>query len=235
MKKLLVILLTSSVFYGQDTIFYKKGFIKVNTLKESVYYKIVSDNPQDNKQNIEQIYYTKGNLKLERIVTKDKEQPIISRGWYPEGMLHIETNYKDGKRDGYFKSFYRSGKIKRIEEYKKGKRIKEVCYDESGNEIPFFEFEEKPRFPGGHEALSEFLRKNIYYRNPSNNPQDKHRVIVTFDVETDGSVSNIEIFKSANSYIDDLVLQALTKLPKWIPGKVDGEFVTVLYSLPVTL
>lgn len=147
----------------------------------------------------------------------------------------LKLNIKTEKKDGAFKSYYKSGKIKRLEEYKNGKRIKKFCYDELGNEIPFYEFEEKPKFPGGQDALSDFLRKNIHYRNPSSDPYHKYRVIVHFEIGIDGSISDLEIYKSANPYIDNLVLEALAKLPKWKPGKYDGELVPVKYSLPVSL
>jgi protein TonB len=235
MKKLWLLLFVSSMLYGQDTLFYNKGFVDVKTFKEAEYFKIIIDNPLDSKQNIEQIYFKKGKLKQELIVTKGKRQIMSSKSWHPEGQLHIEAAFKEGKKDGYFRSYYKTGQLKRNDEYKKGKLIKGVCYDDNGVEVPYYEFEVRPTFPGGEEALAIFLRKNIQFRNPSNNTVDNYRVIVQFDIAIDGSISNLEIQKGVNQHIDNLVLNAVSKIPKWNPGIQDGELVKVKYSLPVSL
>lgn len=233
MKKIWILFFMSSVLYSQDTIFYNKSYVNVKTFKEAEYFKIINNNPLDSNQNIERVYYKSGELKQELIVSKRKKQLISSKTWRVEGQLHAEATYKEGKKDGYFRSYYKTGQVKRNDEYKKGKLIKGVCYDDNGVEVPYYDFEIKPTFPGGEKELAVLLRKNIQYKNPSSNPEDKYRVLVHFEIDTDGSITNLEIVKSSYPYLNNFVIIAISKLPKWNPGMYDGELVKVKYSLPI--
>ena len=61
------------------------------------------------------------------------------------------------------------------------------------------------------------------------------RVIVTFVVEHDGSISNVEIAKSAgNKWLDQEGIRLVKSMPKWKPGVLKGKVVRVKYSVPIT-
>lgn len=94
--------------------------------------------------------------------------------------------------------------------------------------------ERMPQFPGGASAMFEFLSNNINYPVEAEKKGIHGRVIVTFIVERDGSVSNPKVTKSAEEHLDNEALRVVRKMPKWIPGSQGGHPVRVKYTVPVT-
>ncbi|MBR5391546.1 MAG: TonB family protein [Prevotella sp.] len=92
--------------------------------------------------------------------------------------------------------------------------------------------ETMPEFPGGTQALMEYIRNNIKW--PSDEPDIQGRVIVSFVVEKDGSVSNAKVVKSVHPAFDAEALRVVNGMPKWTPGKQNGEPVNTKYVMPVT-
>ena len=88
-----------------------------------------------------------------------------------------------------------------------------------------------PSYPGGTSALMKFLADNIKYPSTCENIQGK--VVCTFYVEEDGSVSDINVVKSVHPQLDAEAVRVLSLMSKWTPGKRNGEFTKVKYTLPV--
>ena len=60
------------------------------------------------------------------------------------------------------------------------------------------------------------------------------RVIVTFVVERDGSITELKVVKSVDPSLDREAVLVVRSMPKWTPGKQNGEAVRVKYTMPVT-
>ena len=93
--------------------------------------------------------------------------------------------------------------------------------------------EEMPEFPGGPAALYETLVKSIQYPEEARIKGAQGRAIVTFVVEKDGSISNARMVKSVDPSLDAEALRVVNSMPKWNPGKQNGEPVRVKYTTPV--
>jgi len=93
--------------------------------------------------------------------------------------------------------------------------------------------EEMPQFPGGPNALFEYLNKNLKYPIVAEENGVQGRVIVTFVVERDGSLSDVKVVKSVDPYLDREAQRLVKSMPHWIPGKQNGENVRVKYTVPV--
>ena len=91
-----------------------------------------------------------------------------------------------------------------------------------------------PEFSGGQSALFEFLSKSIRYPEAARKNSIQGRVITTFVVEKDGSISNARVVKSVNPDLDAEALRVVNSMPNWNPGKQDGKAVRVKYTVPVT-
>ena len=91
-----------------------------------------------------------------------------------------------------------------------------------------------PEFPGGQATLFTFLRKNIKYPVLAEEAGVQGRVIVTFVVDVDGSLTDIKVRNSVDPSLDKESLRLLKVMPRWIPGIIDGIPVRVKYTLPVT-
>ena len=94
--------------------------------------------------------------------------------------------------------------------------------------------DEMPQFPGGPSALFEFISKNIQYPKEAENANLQGRVIVSFVVEKDGSVSNAKVVRPIDPLLDAEALRVVNSMPKWIPGKQNGEAFRIKYTVPVT-
>ncbi|MBQ6200218.1 MAG: M56 family metallopeptidase [Prevotella sp.] len=94
--------------------------------------------------------------------------------------------------------------------------------------------EEMPQYPGGAEALLEFLNNNVQYPEEAEKAGIQGRVIATFVVETDGSVSNAKVVKSVDPLLDAEALRVISAMPKWKPGKQNGKVVRVRYTVPLS-
>lgn len=91
-----------------------------------------------------------------------------------------------------------------------------------------------PSFPGGIEALKAFLAKNLRFPKELEETCVQGRVIITFIVEKDGSLSHAKVIRSVDPALDKEALRVVKKMPKWIPGQQNDRKVRVRYIIPVT-
>lgn len=92
-----------------------------------------------------------------------------------------------------------------------------------------------PEFPGGQDALVAYLNENIKYPAQAEEVGMEGRVVCTFVVETDGSISDVEVKESADSLLDAEAVRVISGMPAWTSGKNEkGEAVRVKYTVPVT-
>ena len=103
----------------------------------------------------------------------------------------------------------------------------------NGNK-PFDVVEQMPQFPGGPAALMEFLSKNVKYPQEAYKNGIQGRVIVTFVINKDGSISDAKVVKSVDPQLDEEALRVVHSMPNWIPGRQNGEPVNVKYTVPIT-
>ena len=91
-----------------------------------------------------------------------------------------------------------------------------------------------PAFPGGQGALFEWLSKNIKYPVVAEENGVQGRVIVTFVVERNGSITDVQVVKSVDPSLDKEAVRVVKAMPHWIPGKQNGSAVRVKFTVPVT-
>ena len=85
--------------------------------------------------------------------------------------------------------------------------------------------EEMPQFPGGSSALFEYLSKNIKYPVVAEENGVQGRVVVTFVVERDGSITDVKVVKSVDPSLDKEAQRVVKSMPHWIPGKQNGRVI----------
>lgn len=91
-----------------------------------------------------------------------------------------------------------------------------------------------PMFPGGQKALMDYLAANIHYSDEMEETCAQGRVVVTFVVEKDGSISETKVVKIVDPAFDKEALRVVSAMPKWIPGSLNGERVRTRYAIPIT-
>ena len=109
-----------------------------------------------------------------------------------------------------------------------------VSMDSPEAEGAFDVVEKMPEFPGGIGELMKFLSMTVKYPEAAEKAGTQGRVIVSFIVEKDGSVSNAKVQKSVSEELDAEALRVVNAMPKWTPGKQKGQAVRVKYTIPIS-
>ena len=110
----------------------------------------------------------------------------------------------------------------------------EAPAQESPADDAFDVVEQMPEYPGGPKALMEFLNNNVQYPAEAEKAGIQGRVIATFVVEKDGSISNAKVVKSVDPLLDAEALRVIGAMPNWKPGMQNGKVVRVKYTVPLS-
>lgn len=147
---------------------------------------------------------------------------------------YLTPEFKDTY--GEYKPENKTNNLATIIPLLKGKTIKtrEVMARENVGEQLFDVVQQMPQFPGGDAALFEYLSTHIKYPAIAEENKVQGRVIVTFVVERDGSISNVKVVKHVDPSLDREAMRVVATMPRWIPGKQNGETVRVKHTVPIT-
>lgn len=105
---------------------------------------------------------------------------------------------------------------------------------EEDDDKVFEVIEQMPSFPGGEAALMDFISKNIRYPVSAQENGIQGRVILRFVVTKTGDIGKVEVVRGVDPALDKEAIRVVKSLPKWIPGKQNGENVNVWFTLPIT-
>ena len=93
--------------------------------------------------------------------------------------------------------------------------------------------EQMPTYEGGDAALLKYLGENWKLPDEYKERGIQGRMVVGFIVEKDGSLTNVKVLRAVDIAIDAEVLRVVKGMPKWIPGRHNGQRVRVRYLLPI--
>lgn len=91
--------------------------------------------------------------------------------------------------------------------------------------------EQNAEFPGGMEAMFNYIQSNLEY--PSNTIEGK--VILRFVIDFEGFVRDIKVVKSISPEMDEVAVKVVESMPQWKPAKQRGKPVNIYYTLPITI
>ena len=103
----------------------------------------------------------------------------------------------------------------------------------SSNVYEFDAVDVRPEFPGGERALFNFINGEKKYPADAYAKGIEGRVLVSFIICTDGSVSGACIVRGVEDSLDREALRVVALMPRWTPGKVDGETVNVRHVITI--
>jgi len=93
--------------------------------------------------------------------------------------------------------------------------------------------EEQPEFPGGEEARLRFLRDNMNYPMMAREAGIQGTVFVTFVVERDGSITDVQILRGIGGGCDEEAVRVTRMMPRWKPGKQRNRPVRTQFRMPI--
>ncbi|WP_282201719.1 M56 family metallopeptidase [Parabacteroides goldsteinii] len=94
--------------------------------------------------------------------------------------------------------------------------------------------EKMPQFPGGEKAINEFISKTLQYPVIAQENGIQGKVVCSFIINQDGSVTDAEVVSGVDPSLDREALRIVSAMPKWTPGTQRGKAVRVKYTMPVT-
>ena len=110
--------------------------------------------------------------------------------------------------------------------------VEEAPASPDGQELIFI-VENMPEYPGGFDAMFDFINANLVYPQEAIDAGIEGRVFVGFVVEKDGSVSSIKLLRGIGYGCDEAAMDVVRKMPKWKPATQRGKPVRVQYQLPL--
>ncbi|MES2268038.1 MAG: TonB family protein [Bacteroidota bacterium] len=172
--------------------------------------------PEPPKPKVDQVRFPPPVVKPDNEV-REKDPPTV------EDLKVADPGQKDQKGD--------PNQAITIDEPVGNSDVKQVV-EENPNQI-FTAVEQSPSFPGGDAKFYAYLGNNIKYPSIARENNVTGRVICTFVVERDGSLTDIKVVRGIGSGCDEEAIRVLKKSPKWKPGIQNGRPVRVQYSIPV--
>ena len=178
--------------------------------------------------------------KIEQVVEKVKSSikftaPIIKKDdeVRPEDEMKSQDEIMNSKVAVGFANVIGNDENGEVLKAKEALVTEPVKPKEEENKV-FDVVEQMPSFPGGMAALMAYLQKSIKYPPVAEENGIQGRVVCTFVVERDGSVTDVRVAKSVDPSLDKEAVRVVSAMPRWIPGKQNGQSVRVKYTLPVT-
>ena len=90
-----------------------------------------------------------------------------------------------------------------------------------------------PSFPGGINALVNFLSENIVYPAEAIENNEQGRVVLQFWIETDGKINDIEVIRGVSPAIDAEAIRLIELMPNWNPAENRGKKIRYKFTLPI--
>lgn len=93
--------------------------------------------------------------------------------------------------------------------------------------------EQMPQFPGGYVALNNFLAQNLRYPEKAMSNKTEGTVVVQFEVMKTGKIGNVKVVRKVDAELEAEAVRVVKSMPDFIPGKINGKPVNVIYTLPI--
>ncbi|MBD5366307.1 MAG: energy transducer TonB [Bacteroides sp.] len=169
----------------------------------------------------EEILNTIKNTEIEIVTDEEVTEQIVSQDELQETTTAIgATNFDQGTDD-----------INVVREHKDEVIVEEKKPVEE-NKV-FDAVEQMPTFPGGDAELMKYLQKNLTYPTLAAENGIQGTVLLQFVVQKDGSIGEVKVVRSKDPDLDKEAVRVVKGMPKFIPGRMNGQAVNVWFTLPV--
>lgn len=184
------------------------------------------------------------------------DQKVIATGYYKEGKKDGAWEEFSWKGDRLlYRGQYTNDEKTGVWEYHNPRGELEQKYDHSaqqmlyvlpknkdsiyivckGNDTVHTTLDQPAILIGGTYTVQQTMSKNLRYPEKAIDEKKQGRVLISFDIDTDGSVSNYKLVKSVYKHLDDEAMRVVKLIPQqWLPAVKDGQKVKVRHFHPVT-
>lgn len=203
---------------GSQTAWYENGvkkYIKDYYKEKNELISTVRINQFWDKNNIQKVIDGNGYF-------EDEENQCYEKG-------KLQNGVKIGRWEGADKKF----KITFKEDYENGKLINGVCIDSSATEHSYSAVRENAKPRKGYEHFYKYIGKKFRFTKKTDGQSGK--IILSFIVEKNGTISDIKVLRSAGEGLDNEAIRLIEAYPDWEPGKYRGQIARIHYSIPITI
>ena len=192
----------------------------------------VEEEPEPEQQRVEE---QKPEALPEEILNtvKSSEIKIVSDDQVTEEIKSQDDLKNDDRAIGATDFDKGTDDINVVKEHKDEVIVEEKKPEPPKKEEVFTAVEQMPTFPGGEAALMQYLSSHIKYPAAAAENGIQGRVVVQFVVTKNGSVGDVKVVKSKDPELDKEAVRVVKTLPKFNPGRMNGQAVSVWYTLPV--
>jgi len=164
------------------------------------------------------------------------EQNGEANFYYDNGTVYLKGAFKADKKSGTWTGYYENGKIRSIDEYSNGKRVKHREFNKSGEEY-FFEVSKMAKFKGGESAKELYFKENMKYPEDAMKKRIEGVIDIQFSIDEYGSIYDVEIISLNGSKTLSLMEEAkrlVANMPRWTPAMAGGNSVNTKMTISVT-
>ena len=220
----------------QETVAYikdKEEEAKAKLEQQQKLAQMEAEKEEEKEEEVEQIEIEEVKPEAPQLATQLMTELLLTDT--PKEDNEIKANADIQKDNSVMSTFTQAGSddIDLIKEHKE-EVVQEKPREEKKKEEVFTHVEQMPKFPGGDAELYKFISNNLNYPAMAIENNVQGRVVVQFVVTKDGSIGNVKVVRSVDRDLDNEAIRVCKKLPKFIPGKQNGQPVNVWYTLPVT-
>lgn len=194
---------------------------------------VVEEEPEEEPQRIEEekpealpeeILNTVKMAEVKFVADEEVKEDIKSQDEIKETETAVgATNFDQGTDD----------LTKTVREYKDEVIVEEKKPEPPKKEEIFTAVEQPPQFPGGEAALLKYIADHIRYPAAAEENGIQGRVVVQFVVTKDGSIGQVKVVRGKDPDLDKEAKRVVRTLPRFVPGKMNGNNVSVWYTLPI--
>jgi TonB family protein len=241
MKTLLLFtsLFIASFTFGQnigDTVYYDIQWKKTDQPNSAQYFGI-----PENKGNDGQLvtYYDVNGDLLSKQMEKNGQREGVCIWYHPNGPARTEGFYLNGKAHGEFLRYNDKGQLIEKTNYLNGKEITfQIIVPETGeNDGPLQNSADFPdveaQFMGGTAGFQKYIFENIIYPQTALENEDQGKVYMSFVVEANGTISQVEIERGVTPELDAEAFRIINAMPNWTPGEARGKAVRTRCRVPI--
>ena len=181
----------------------------------------------------------KTSYQIKRTIQKKEDGSYHIRNYSATGTLLSEGKSKTIfplYKIGQHKTYYSNGNVSRISEFSDNQELGNQNWNKNGDMTLgniFSTIDQMPIFKEGESDLLNYLAKNVKYPNFAKETGIQGTVYVSFVVKKNGKVVDVTVIKGIGGGCDKESIRVISKMPKWTPGKLNGNPVHVVFNLPI--
>ncbi len=208
--------------------------------------------PNDPNHIIKWIKSMDGFVSLKQVYLRPEgTRPMVLDGsseyYWENGQLFSRAQYRYDPNvsnttflDGLVECFFENGAQRRRDLYRNGELIQGRCWTKKGADTTHYYFERMAAFPGknpGAEtnaSMMAYFSKNVQYPSKAIKKNIQGKVLVSFVIDRDGSVTKVRIVQSVDKLLDKEAVRAIQSMPDWQPAINEGRPVRMSFIVPIT-